>query len=86
METATGIKIKLPKNSIHSIKPNAYGYQVGLHVGVAPTVGYMVITRVLKNCYEGYFGRCTHEEFKAGDLYTKDLMAYPVIESGSKAN
>lgn len=78
METVTGRQVKLPKNRIHSIKSNTNGYQVGLHLGAAEFVGYMVITGILKNEYKGYFGRCTHEEFKDGDLYTKDLMQYPV--------
>ena len=60
-------QLKFAKKKLYRDIPNDNGLQIKLY-GCSTYVGFVVVTKELKNDVWGYLGRCTHEEFKNGAL------------------
>lgn len=80
MNVMQGMQLKVPKEKIYKLIHNEHSYDVGLY-GAANRVGFYVILKELKHDYKGYIGACTHEEYKAGFLATKDLVNEHWVET-----
>lgn len=69
---------KVRKETCYKQVPNNNGLNIWLN-GAHNMVGFFVVTKELKHHYWGHFGRCTHEEYKAGKLQelTMDFLDWP---------